>query len=183
MVNRRGWSIFIGDKAYKTNFFLKFLTESSTKRFRKYTYFQNTYGIKMIVMCLIMAIAINYIFEMQKISFLNTLMLETLAALSYYLIKKKYDWLITRNLLLFLTVMIVYLLEQSIKFSVLLSMNFLFDWLYGLSWYRHLSKNVILLIVFKLDWADLILCIPITIIYAIFEQLSKRHWVIKDTSK
>ena len=68
MINKKNWSIFVGDKAYKTNFFLRFLTETSNKRYRKANIKMNVLVVKMLLFLVSIGILINWMFKFYPIT-------------------------------------------------------------------------------------------------------------------
>lgn len=185
MAAKKHWSMFIGDKAYKTNFFLRFLSQSSNHRYRKDISAVNSYGVKMIIICQIMFIILNIYVKFKEISSLESLLLMSLALLSYYLLHKKANCIISRFALTMLNLYFITWLKVDTysTWTLLMFVTSILDSMFALEWYKHLI----------IIWAQLLFlgclqgCIGMVfleiITYSTYELMTKRNWVYKDTSK
>lgn len=185
MAAKKHWSMFIGDKAYKTNFFLRFLSQTSNHRYRKDISAVNSYGVKMIIICQMMFIILNIYVKFKEITSLESLLLISLSLLSYYFLHKKANWIISRFTLTMLNLYFITWLKLDTysTWTMLMFVTSILDSMFALEWYKHLI----------IIWAQLLFlgclqgCIGMVfleiITYSTYELMTKRNWVYKDTSK
>lgn len=185
MAAKKYWSMFVGDKAYKTNFFLRFLTPTSNHRFRKDISAVNSYGVKMIVIWQMIFIILNFSVKFREITFLETFLLMLMALLSYYFVYLRANLFVSRFTLVLMNLyFIVWMrLDPNSTWTLLVFVTSILDSMFALEWYKHLV----------ITWAQLMFlnclqgCIWMVfleiITYSTYELMTKRNWVYKDTSK
>ena len=186
MVNRKNWSIFVGDKAYKTNFFLKFLSPSSGKRFQKDLQRLTKFWTEIILQILFIFLLLNTNLNILPLMVNESIWAIFLTMVTFYLVHKKKNSTLIRCLLLvttFILLTALHKVDENLWLSLLIFMNGIFDNLSGLEWYKHFLLVVVQVAYFTDITESFYMLIPETFIYAIYERLWKMNWVIKDTSK
>jgi len=115
----KNWNIFAGDSEFKTNFFLKFLSDFTDQRFRKDTFIRFFIPIKAMIILYGILLMISYILT-RKLSIIFFGIAVILQGLSFYLIRTKF----TANHVRFSMILSEFLLKFII-FEICQNTNFI----------------------------------------------------------
>lgn len=183
--NNKNHSIFVGDKAYKTDFWLRFLVLNSNTRFQKYMSQLNYYGLKFLMLFTMIFIPSLFLLSSTNLSLTNILIILITLAISYVSICYKWNFAVSRMGLTFATIYTVYYLDLSIiwKIITIILSNMTIDMFMIIEWYKHLMITTGMLLLFQWDITFVPILIVEIVIYSLYELLLKRAWVLKDTSK
>ncbi|CAI2385911.1 unnamed protein product [Moneuplotes crassus] len=184
LLNKRTYSIFVGDKSYKTNFWLRFIDQGLdvNKKFKNSMLKTHRYSICCLLFFILIGLLMTYFFTVQ-ISILALTALATTCLCTLH-ISKRCTLPKTQRILSFLLLIQMSLFLQAndrLKVFIILLANMTIDLLNGYQWYSHLLLNLFLL------HNQLIEALPYiaveVIVYSLLELAFKKAWVLQDTAK
>lgn len=183
--NNKNHSIFVGDKAYKTDFWLRFLVHNSNTRFQKYMSQLNNYGLKFLMLFTMLFLPILFLIGSTSLNLINVMVILITLAISYATICYKWNHIASRLILSLATIYTVYYLDLTPIFKIItiILSNMTIDMFMIIEWYKHLAITTGMLLIFQCDITSVPLVILEIVIYSLYELLLKRAWVLKDTSK
>lgn len=192
LLSKRSYSIFVGDKSYKTNFWLRFIDQGLgkfshndvdvNKKFRNTMMRLNRYSLCWLLFFVSVGIWLTKIVN-QDLSLLSLLSI-LITTLWCLWISKSYSLPNTQKVIFSLVVMQILIFvegQQEFKIFVLLMINFTVDILNGYQWYFHSGVNC-LLFSYQIQKYFLYLLVDM-VIYSLIELSFKKNWVVQDTAK